>query len=600
VILLVHEEVPIEVLAVDCNRLQRAPSHDEAGAVKCEHLALRVELADVLFSLSARHDPALTREHQARAVDHRRRPISDEVVAQELPHRTSGARMARQESRQLVHVSGRREEIRVRQHHELTGALANPAIDRHRESRLVAHLQESHAGIAGKRADRGSHVLLRIVVQDHDLDILVLAVEQPRQRLRQQRRVTVGRDEDAHTGRPATVGFAVNLDSLDYAHVANGKRERAMRLVTIVESPAPYTTPILNALARSVDLHLVYLAAEDRVSRFEDSFGVPPDFEHSVHWAKRFDVPSVDLQVEFSAGVARRLSRFKPDAVLLSSWKPAALEPLLWSRWSGSAAVMWAESTPFSGLLRGVVSTQLRRVMARTYDAYVSNGSQATRYLLELGVPTNRIVTSVLPAGMTPATSKRATSSTGGIRFLFVGRLVARKRPLELIAAFRGVREALPSATLTIVGGGELESEVRTASTQADGVHYVGHREGEMLAQLYEQSDVLVLPALREVWGVVVNEALAHGLFVVATDQVGSAYDLLVDGNGVMLPADDVQGLGPALVEIGRTLDVTDEARGRRANTMERCTPVRFATDIQRAAELAVHARGTRRGRRRH
>jgi len=367
-----------------------------------------------------------------------------------------------------------------------------------------------------------------------------------------------------------------------------------MKLVTIFEAPAPYSTAWMNVLAKDVDLHGIYLAAEDRVSRFDDSFGATPEFDYSLHWTTNLDLPSVDWHLELTAGVTRRLSRLKPDVILLGSWKPAVLEPLLWSRWSGCAAVMWAESTLFSGLLRGALSTRIRRTLARMCDTYVTNGSQATRYLLELGAPADRVVTSALPAAAARRSSKRAIPQNGAIRYLFVGRLLAQKRPLELIAAFYDVRKALPGATLTMVGAGELESEVRAAASLADGVHWVGRREGDALAALYAESDVLVLPALREVWGLVVNEALSHGLFVVTTDQVGSAYDLLDSESGLMLPAEELDRLGPALIEIGRKLDMSDDGRRRRAAVVAHCKPERFAEDIHRAAELALRVRSNR------
>ena len=310
---------------------------------------------------------------------------------------------------------------------------------------------------------------------------------------------------------------------------------------------------------------------------------------------RRLDIPSVDFHLELTLGLSRRLSALKPDAILLVSWKPAVAEPLAWSRWSGAAAVMWAESTPFSGLLRGPASTALRRTLTRAFDGFVANGSQAARYLEELGVPSGRIVTSRLPAAGSPPTTARAKSPEGdGVGFLFVGRLLAQKRPLELIEAFAAVRRVLPDATLTLVGGGELEAEVREAANRIAGVHYLGHLEGAELSAVYARSDILVLPALREVWGIVVNEALAHGLFVVTTDQVGSAHDLLDRDTGVVLSAEDFMAVAPALVEAGRTVDLGDAARQRRASAIASCTPEAFATDIARAVELAVHVRAGR------
>jgi glycosyltransferase involved in cell wall biosynthesis len=368
----------------------------------------------------------------------------------------------------------------------------------------------------------------------------------------------------------------------------------SVNLVSIFGAPAPYTTPVLNALAERLELHVVYLSERDRVSHFRDSWGVAPEFSHSVHWARRLDAPSIGLHVEWSFGVAALLNKLSPDAILLVSWKPTVLEPLLWSRWRGSAAVMWAESTPFSGLLRDPVSTRIRRALTQAFDGYVSNGSQATRYLMDLGVASERIVTSALPAAMSPHALAPRRQAGAAIRFLFVGRLIPQKRPLELIEAFRVARDAVPDATLTLVGEGDLEAEVREAALRSPGVSYEGRREGAELAALYSASDVLVMPALREVWGIVVNEALAHGLFVVATDQVGSAHDLLGDTTGIVLPAEDLGRLAPTLVDVGRTLDMSDAARRRRATAVADCTPERFADDITRAVEIAARVRANR------
>jgi glycosyltransferase involved in cell wall biosynthesis len=192
-------------------------------------------------------------------------------------------------------------------------------------------------------------------------------------------------------------------------------------------------------------------------------------------------------------------------------------------------------------------------------------------------------------------TSVLRTASGNGVRFLYVGRLIPRKRPVELIRAFESVTREVPDATLTVLGGGELEADVREAAARVPGVRYGGFCEGRELALHYANSDVLVLPALREVWGLVVNEALAHGLFIVATDQVGSAYDLLDEESGIMLPADDLERLAHAMIETARTLDIGDAARRRRALAVSDCTPERFASDICRATDLAVRLRRVRR-----
>ncbi|RME60556.1 glycosyltransferase, partial [Candidatus Parcubacteria bacterium] len=73
---------------------------------------------------------------------------------------------------------------------------------------------------------------------------------------------------------------------------------------------------------------------------------------------------------------------------------------------------------------------------------------------------------------------------------------------------------------------------------------------------LYKACDVLVIPSDHEPWGLVVNEAVAAGLAVVASDVVGAARDLVQEGlNGTFFRPGDEDALVRALVRV--TSDAT-------------------------------------------
>jgi glycosyltransferase involved in cell wall biosynthesis len=113
---------------------------------------------------------------------------------------------------------------------------------------------------------------------------------------------------------------------------------------------------------------------------------------------------------------------------------------------------------------------------------------------------------------------------------LFVGKLAPKKDPLGLLEAFAAVRE--PRAHLLIAGSGALDGEVRTAAASDPRVHLLGFMNRSELGALYETSDIFALPSIHhETWGVVVNEAMSHGLAVVTSDAVGSARDLVEPAN---------------------------------------------------------------------
>ena len=139
-------------------------------------------------------------------------------------------------------------------------------------------------------------------------------------------------------------------------------------------------------------------------------------------------------------------------------------------------------------------------------------------------------------------------------RLLFVGRLSVQKNLPLLLRALVGVSERFET---TLVGDGELEAGLRelAADLELHNVRFHGRADGGELRELYRNADIFVLPSEREGMPLVLLEALAMGLPVVATDIPGSR-DVITDGtNGVLVPPDDPVALQKALLSIATDLD---------------------------------------------
>lgn len=84
----------------------------------------------------------------------------------------------------------------------------------------------------------------------------------------------------------------------------------------------------------------------------------------------------------------------------------------------------------------------------------------------------------------------------------------------------------------------------------ADGdprIVFAGNVSPDELPLYYALSDVLVLPATQEPWGLVINEAMASGLAVIAHRHCGAALDLVAPDNGVALETFSVDELARAM-----------------------------------------------------
>ena len=121
--------------------------------------------------------------------------------------------------------------------------------------------------------------------------------------------------------------------------------------------------------------------------------------------------------------------------------------------------------------------------------------------------------------------------------FLHVGRLASEKRVEQIVTAYAAALPSLPpdSTRLVIAGAGPREDAIRAVSPP--GTIFLGYldRRAE-LPTLYASSDAFVFASLTETLGLVVLEAMASGLPVIAVPAGGVADHLRDDVNGIATP----------------------------------------------------------------
>jgi len=179
------------------------------------------------------------------------------------------------------------------------------------------------------------------------------------------------------------------------------------------------------------------------------------------------------------------------------------------------------------------------------------------------------------PGSVAYSDEELAPFRAGGPVFLYVGRYTAVKRlPLLIAAHARAVERLGSPLPLVLVGGhpGEWEGEHPLATARRLGnrqVFLAGWRAHEQLPRALNAADLLVLPSVAEAFGLVLVEAMACGLPVIACRTHGPA-EIVADGKtGWLIPPDDQDSLTDALVAAA-TGHQERQNRGRRAEAESR------------------------------
>ncbi|MGM7671021.1 glycosyltransferase [Microbacterium sp. A93] len=129
--------------------------------------------------------------------------------------------------------------------------------------------------------------------------------------------------------------------------------------------------------------------------------------------------------------------------------------------------------------------------------------------------------------------------------------LIPRKRVDHAIRAMERVRQVVPSARLHVYGGGGLRDALEKLSVE-HGVSKDVVLHGHMadLEDAWSEADAFVLTSANEGQGLVVLEALGHGVPVVSYDMPYGPGDTLAHGGGILVPDGNIDALASALIEV--------------------------------------------------
>jgi len=112
---------------------------------------------------------------------------------------------------------------------------------------------------------------------------------------------------------------------------------------------------------------------------------------------------------------------------------------------------------------------------------------------------------------------------------IFLGRLRATKRPEDAIKIYRRIKEKIPGARLWIVGTGPEEDPLRRLAAGDPGITFFGWQEDEKKLKLLGRAHVLLVPGVREGFGINVIEAASRGTPAIGYDVPGLR-DSIKDG----------------------------------------------------------------------
>ena len=252
-------------------------------------------------------------------------------------------------------------------------------------------------------------------------------------------------------------------------------------------------------------------------------------------------------------GIVSAIVRGRFDAVLfMTGWAWA-------TAWLGFAACriarvpifMYGDSSfvPEEQSLRARIRSRVMRALFERTSAFMISGAWNADYYKHYGADQSRFFPMpwaidndrfIAAGGFAPGERELLRARYGiaadKMVIVFSGKLIPRKDPMTLLAAFAAMRNR-DRAALVFMGDGVLRPELEryVAENAVPDVHFIGFVNQTEIPKHYAMADVFVLPSSFDPRATVVNEAMVSGLPVIITDRCGPAGDIARDGDNAII-----------------------------------------------------------------
>lgn len=345
------------------------------------------------------------------------------------------------------------------------------------------------------------------------------------------------------------------------------RKQDKYKLAILTSHPIQYYAPLYKRLASHprIDLMAYYCSDYGITKKFDPGFGVlfkwdTPLLEgYPYKFLKNISPrpgPTWSLGL-INPEIIKDLIQIHYDAIIIQGYTLATNLIAYLTAWITRTPVIFrGETHDLSSPPRWIrmIKTPGLKVLFAGTQAFLSIGSASAKFYRSYGIEERKLFLTPYSVDNEYFMEKRKyyqfqrddikkelEIEKEKIVVIFSGKLIDRKRPMDLLLAFEKL-DNKKRGVLIYIGDGEQKSMLRDYSKQKniEDVMFLGFKNQSALGRFYSVADILVHPASFETWGLVINEIMCYGVPIITTNMVGSSFDLVRHGeNGfVSIPGD--------------------------------------------------------------
>ncbi len=325
---------------------------------------------------------------------------------------------------------------------------------------------------------------------------------------------------------------------------------------------APYRLPLFELLCADskIDLEVLYCSTGTNLFRWDVS---PREYNYCFKV-----LPCVTRKLSyFNPTVIFEICKRKPDVIIVDGYVDLTMQlAYALGKILTIPVILWIEGVMEPRSLLGMFTRPLRMFFIKQADAIIVPGRLSKDYVISMGGDKSKVfiapnsidndffIKHTIEYKKNRKRLKKVLRVKKQKGILYVGQLIERKAVDRLVRAYARLRKEREDVALIIVGSGPLRNQLEHMC-QANCISDVCFIDAGLklvdLIKYYSVADVFVLPTLFDVWGFVINEAMACGLPVVSTRNAQAAVEMIHQGeNGLIVKEASEEELYSAMKKI--------------------------------------------------
>lgn len=324
------------------------------------------------------------------------------------------------------------------------------------------------------------------------------------------------------------------------------------KVIFLTYIPSPYRVDFFNELNKYCDLLVVYYYSSMPNAPWKES-------EKKQLYDK---IVLFDNTPQYK-GIIKLLKLIfanRKEIIVVGGYsKLAELVAIFFMKFTGIKFVLNSDG---GFITPGFMKTILKKTLIKSADYWLSSGSNTSNSLIYYGAKKsfiyeyhfttllkNEVLEKPIENDALFLLRNKYNLKKEILYLIYVGQLIHRKGVDTLLEAMTKLYNK--NIELLIIGDGTDYKDLYNYSIINElhhKVHFLGKLQKHEVLDYLKLSDVFVFPSREDIWGLVLNEAIAYGLPLISTKQVGSSFDLISeDENGYMIDSNNANDLALVL-----------------------------------------------------